>query len=202
MPLHTAVTWSFALALIHSATGAAGSESPKLKKVTARAITLQVPESWRRVKTTSQMRIAQFEIPGRNAEEKPAELVVYYFGGPTGGVKLNLERWIGQFDPDGRKVEVARGRSQLGSYILADISGTWKRPIGPPIMQKTVSEPGSRVIGVILIAELDEGKDYYFLKLSGPDALVRSQTDALRRSMGAERKSEKPYQLSGAENRR
>jgi gluconolactonase len=141
------------------------------------------------------MRLAQFEIPAEEPGSEPAELVIYYFGGATGGVKANIERWIGQFHEAGRKVQLRQGKSKLGEYFLADITGTWKKPIGPPFAQRTVDQPNSRVIGVVLIAQTDSGKDYYFLKLSGPDAVVKGQAQALREALAAQPDSEKPFPL-------
>jgi peptide-methionine (R)-S-oxide reductase len=93
-------------------------------------------------------------------------------------------------------VEIFRGKSQQGEYVLADISGTWKMPDGPPFARKTVDKPGSRVIGVILVTNKGSAKDYYFFKLSGPDALVKNQAKALRASIGADITAERPYEMS------
>ena len=71
------------------------------------------------------------------------------------------------------------GQSQQRDYILAEISGTWNKPDGPPFAQKTVKTPESGVIGVIVITGKDDARDYYFIKFSGPAAVVKSQADAL-----------------------
>lgn len=84
---------------------------------------------------------------------------------------------------------------------LADVSCTWKKPDGPPFTRKTIDKPGSRVIGVVLVVEKEGMKDYYFLKLSGPDELVKSQAGALRKALGADEKLEKPFDLNAAENK-
>jgi peptide-methionine (R)-S-oxide reductase len=120
--------------------------------------------------------------------------VVFYFGGPTGGTAANIDRWVAQFQEEGREVKLTRGKSDQGEYIVADISGTWKKPDGPPFARKTVDKPNSRVINVILIIQQNDKKDYYFLKLSGPKQLVAKHADDLRRSFGADTASEKPYQ--------
>jgi hypothetical protein len=70
----------------------------------------------------------------------------------------------------------------------------------PPFAQKTIDKPGSRVIGVVLVVEKEDTKDYYFLKLSGPDGLVKSQAPALRTAFGADAKAEKPFKLEDADN--
>ena len=200
MNANTACILTFALVLAFPLTPATGGETPDLHTVTVRGIELRVPKNWKQKKTTSRMRLAQFEIPGKESEQEPAELVIFYFGGATGGIKANIQRWIGLFQEAGRTVELRRGNSEQGEYVLADIAGTWKKPVGPPIAQRTVEKPGSRVIGVILIAQAESDKDYYFLKLSGPDTLVKSQTKSLRVALAARADSEKPFELEDAEN--
>jgi peptide-methionine (R)-S-oxide reductase len=173
-----------------------GDERPDLKTISAGAIKLRVPDSWKPVKPTSNFRLAQFEIEGATPASENAEVVVFYFGGPTGGNKANIDRWIEQFREDGRTVKLLRGKCDQGEYILADISGTWKKPIGPPMARKSIDKPDSRVINVILIVDAQgDAKDYYFLKLSGPGALVKSQVAALRASIGADPDSEQPYEM-------
>ena len=63
---------------------AAADDSSKKKSVKAGGIELSVPESWKQAQKTSQFRAAQFAITG-DSDDEQAELVVYYFGGPTGG---------------------------------------------------------------------------------------------------------------------
>ncbi len=153
--------------------GASADDTAKLKDVTAGAITLKVPANWKPVEVTSKFRAAQFSVLGAKEKDESADLVVYHFGGPTGGIKSNVDRRISQFEEKGRKVELVRGQSQQGNYILADISGTWNKPDGPPFAQKTVKTPGSRVIGIIVTTGKGDSLDYYFIKFSGPDALEK-----------------------------
>ena len=77
-------------------------------------------------------------------------------------------------------------------YYLAEIAGTFKKPDGPPFLRKTKPAPGYRMLGAIV--ELD-GKGVYFLKLTGPDATIKAEADAFRRSFGGDRESEKPFEL-------
>ena len=195
-----AIRWTFPLACALAATASAQVEQAKLTTVAVRDIKLQIPESWKPVTATSRFRVAQFEIPGAKADAESAELVVYYFGGPTGGIQANVERWIGQFYEKDRKVKLVSGKCRDGSYVLADISGTWKKPDGPPVAQKTIDKPGSRVIGVVLGIAIEGKTDYYFIKLSGPDGLVKSQAGALRAALGVDAKLERPHELKDAEN--
>ena len=51
------------------------------------------------------------------------------------------------------------------------------------------------MIGVILIVEKGETKDYYFIKISGRDHLVLDQSDAVRTAIVADAKLEKLLKL-------
>ena len=133
-------------------------QDEKLVSVTAREIKLDVPESWKPVKSTSTMRVAEFAIPATDANGEGAEMVVYYFGDKTGGTKANVQRWIDQFYEDGRKHELLGGQCRDGSYVLVNISGTYKRPEGPPAAQKTIDKPGSRVVGLVLVDSSHPGQ--------------------------------------------
>jgi hypothetical protein len=162
------------------------------KTIEARTLRLHVPESWKKVPLTSESRVAQFSIAG---EPSAADMVVFYFGGPTGGVKANVERWIGQFEKEGLKLEMFQGDCTAGSYILVDTQGTWNKPDGPPFARKTIVTPNSRALNVI-VKEVKDGKeDYYFMKLSGHQDVVSKQTDALRTAIGAKLDTETKFVL-------
>ena len=165
-------------------------EKAELTDVKARTLTLHVPNSWKKVNTTSSMRAAQFSLPEK------VELVVYYFGGPTGGVKANIDRWIGQFAKEDVKLKVTQGKCEAGRYILVDCLGTWNKPDGPPFAQKTIATPNSRVLNVILIEEAkDKEEDYYFMKLAGPAPEVAKHIESLRSMIGADMSKEKSFKL-------
>lgn len=189
------ITAALCICLFCTTHVAADEPTGDLQKVKARTIELSVPKTWKQVKTDSRMRAAQFSIPGEPAD---ADLVVFYFGGPTGGVKANVQRWIGQFQKDGLELNMYQGNCAAGSYILVDTKGTWNKPEGPPFARKTVATPNSRVLNVILIEDKDGKKDYYFLKLSGHQDVVGELADALRTAIGADADSEKEFDLKDA----
>tara|TARA_R110002049_G_scaffold50370_1_gene142936 strand:- start:24462 stop:25055 length:594 start_codon:yes stop_codon:yes gene_type:complete len=170
----------------------------ELRTVQAKSLSLQVPVQWEQVATTSEMRAAQFAIAG--GEGQSADLTVFHFGGPTGGVKANVERWIGQFEEKNRKLTMSQGKCDAGRYIIVDAIGTWNKPDGPPFARKTIATPDSRVVNVIVIEEKNNEEDYYFLKLSGKEDIVSSQIDALRKAIGVDDASEKPFALKDAPN--
>ena len=125
-------------------------------------VVLRVPTAWKKETPKSKMRALQFSIPPVSEDSGPAELAVFNFRG-GGTVNQNIERWIGQFDPQGRQAALFEGTAQSGRYWLADISGTYNQSVGPPILRKTEKRPGSRVLAAIVVTKA--GKVLY-LKLA------------------------------------
>jgi hypothetical protein len=173
---------------------AGAAEPAKTRAVTAGEIKLTLPESWTKQETSSRLRLAQFDIPKVAGDPEDAEFVVFFFGAGGGGnVDSNIHRWINQFHPQERKLKLTSGKCPQGDYVLVDLHGTWNKPIGPPIQQKTVEMAHARVLSVILTTK-DQGN--YFLRLTGPEKTVTANADALRVAIGADAKAEKDYKLS------
>lgn len=160
----------------------------KTTKVAAGDISLNIPETWKKSEAKRQFRVAEFEIPAIEGVEGTGELAVFYFGeGGAGGVDANVTRWINQFESEGRKVKTLTGKSEQGDYTLVDLSGTYKKPIGPPIQMKSKSMPDWRMLGVILQTE----KGAYFLKFDGPAKLIAAEADRYRTAFGGKAADEK-----------
>lgn len=152
--------------------GAKSFESGELK--------LAIPARWVQGQPANRLRLAQFEIPAAEGDDEAGELVV---SGPFGGSdEDNIDRWVGQFEADGRTSATSRGKGSLGDYVVVELTGTYKRPIGPPIAGKSEPAPGYRMLGAIL--KLKEGN--YFLKLTGPDKTVADAAPEFRSSFGGE----------------
>ena len=161
------------------------------KQVKIRDIALAVPAKWKQQPPSNRLRLAQFVIPAVEGDKEAAELVISSFGGDGGGVKANVTRWQKQFQAEGRKSALAKGQCEQGEYVVVELSGTYNKPDGPPILRKTKPMPNARMVGVILKVE---GKGFYFLKLTGPDKTVAAAGTALRKSMGAEKSKETPLE--------
>ncbi len=162
------------------------------KSVGIQDITLEVPESWTQEAPSNRLRLAQFKLEPVQGDKDAAEIVVSSFGGGGGGVDANLKRWVGQFEADGRKSKITAGECEQGKYYLSDLTGTYKKPIGPPIAGKTELVKGYRSIGVILMVA---DKGVYFLKLTGPEKTVAAAADDLRKSFGGSAEKEEEYEL-------
>jgi gluconolactonase len=158
------------------------SSAKKTRVVKAGGLTLQVPLEWKQGTPTSTMRLAEFEIPPKADGGQGASLVLFHFGaGGAGSAKANIERWVGQFAPEGRQVTRSKGRSPAGDYTLVDISGTYNKPIGPPIRRQSTPVPDSRVINVMLDAP--DGA-YFFKLVGGTDGVGAIIPDLLRAFRG------------------
>ena len=153
---------------------------------------LKLPKSWKQSDATLPMRLATFEVPAGEGDKDNGEFVISSFPGGGGGVDANISRWVGQFSAEGRKAVVRQGKAGESDYFVANISGTYMKPDGPPILRKTKETPGQRMVGVILNTK-DSG--VYFLKLTGPDATVAAQLDAVRTSFGGKHDDEKEYEF-------
>ena len=159
-------------------------------KIDVGGLELVIPKTWKKEKPTTQLRTAQFRLGDANDEKKSAELAIFKFGASS--IAQNVQRWIGQYQEDGRTVKVTRGTSPQGQYLVVELSGVYKKSIGPPIQGKTVNVAGSRSYNVIFLIPK---QGMFFLKLFGPDAFVASQGDALRATFGGDVKGEEKIDL-------
>jgi hypothetical protein len=168
--------------------------SGKTNDVKIQDITLRVPQTWKQQPPANRLRLAQFDIPAAEGDKEDAELVISSFGGGGGGIDANVQRWVEQFQPEGRKAKIHTGTSPQGAYVIADLTGTYNKPDGPRVLRKTIPTPGSRMLAVILTVE---DKANYFLKLTGPEKTVTAAADAMRASFGADAEKEKEYKPQG-----
>lgn len=145
----------------------------------------RIPATWRRVPAPSDMRAAQYRVPG--AKNADAELVLFFFGKGRGGtVDANLERWYAQFtQPDGRASRDAAVVTMrtVGALKITtvDLAGTYSATpmrVGDP----ETSRPGTRMLAAIVEGE---GGPWFF-RLVGPAATVgaaKADFDALVKSL-------------------
>ena len=160
-------------------------------EVKLRDLVLNLPKDWAAA-ADKPMRLATYEIPNVEGDKEKGELAISTFGGDGGGVAPNLERWVGQFDAEGREVTIKKGVVGDNTYHVADISGTYQKSVGPPMLRKTTPAKGYRMLGMIVQIK---DKGVYFLKLTGPDATVKAQAEALRAAIGAKSEGEEDYEL-------
>ncbi len=166
------------------------AEADETHVVKAGPLNLKIPKSWKMEAPSNNLRLGQFLIPAAEGDDIGAELVL---SGPFGGsAKQNIDRWIGQFDAEGRGLKMTQGEAEQGDYILVDLTGTYNKSVGPPIRRETDPIPGSRMLGVMFMAK--EGGNYFF-KLAGPEKTVTKAAAALRASFGGDASQETEYTL-------
>jgi hypothetical protein len=134
------------------------------------------PEKWEWVEVASPMRKAQLKVTDEKGKMS-AEVVFFQFGpGPMGGVKANVDRWLGQFAEPREKInakteEVTVGKTKV-TYVQAE--GTYKSgmPGGPQTPMPDYALAGA-------IVEVGEGN--IFVKMTGPKVLVKSSVGEFKK---------------------
>lgn len=160
------------------------------KTVTLRDLTLTIPPEWQETPSASRMRLATYRVPAAEGDKLPVDFVVFP---PMGGsTKANIQRWIGQFAGSNRNAKVTQGTYDGGEYVLADITGTFNMPVGPPIMRKTESVEDARMLAAIVTPT---GGGSYYVKLAGPKPTVDAAAEAFRGAIGANASDETEFDL-------
>src|SRR5262245_41577281 len=128
------------------------------------------PAGWEEVTPSSQMRRAQYRVPGKAGD---GECAVFYFGPGQGGDPMsNAKRWAGQFKR-GTEMKTTNMTSGSRSVLLVEVSGTYD---GGMTM---TSAPATPKPGYALLGAIVEGPDAnWFFKLTGPEATIAAQRDA------------------------
>lgn len=154
-----------------------------------KSFTLKFPKTWENQPVSNNLRLAQFKIPGGTAETS-AELSIFpTFGGTA---TENINRQIATFQSQGRQLVTKKGTCEQGDYVLADLTGTWNKPVGPPVQGRTEPVAGQRMLYVILT--LKSGGNV-FLKLVGPEKTVTDAAAPLRTSFGGDTAKEADFKL-------
>lgn len=184
------------LTVVVSAEDAAKPGVPAVETVEAEAgdLKISVPKAWRQEQPANKLRLAQFSIRAVGGDQGTTEFVV---SPPIGGTReANVTRWIDQFEKEGREVVMSVGKCTQGEYLYVEISGTYKRPIGPSFARNFEAEKGYRMHGLILSATKDgQPLGNYYLKLVGPLNTVNAYRDSVRVSIGADKATEEKYEL-------
>ena len=147
------------------------------------AFSFGVPEGWRQVTPSSPMRKAQLEIARGPAK---AEVTFFQFGASEGGSAAdNVARWYAQFPGSEDKHITEHAQSGAVKITFAMTEGTFSSgmPGGP-----TTPMEGYALCGAIL--EGPEGN--VFIKMTGPNAVVKESTEAFKKMVSDAAKSAAP----------
>jgi hypothetical protein len=160
------------IAPITSRGGTPPSASPQTQG--SGEIDFALPAGWQSETPSSNMRMAQASIPGPGG---PGQLAVFYFGpGGGGGVQDNIQRWIGQMEPEaGSQPAIQELQTENGFKV------TWVEVVGTMLpstmgMGPETPQPDSRLLGAVV-----EGPGGpWFFKATGPkDTLAAEREDFL-----------------------
>lgn len=145
--------------------------------------TLVAPASWEKKTPKSNIVEYEFAAPAAEGDEAGARITIM---GAGGGVKANVDRWIGQFSqPDGSATseKTFQDKSTVGDaeVTIVDISGTYKDQAGGPFAPgPAVQRENYRMIAGIL--SVKDGGDHY-IKMYGPKKTVEAQAEAFKKMM-------------------
>jgi hypothetical protein len=147
------------------------------------AFTFAVPEGWTQVTPSSPMRKAQLEIARGPAK---AEVTFFHFGKDQGGSTAeNVARWYAQF-PGSEKNQITEN-VQVGpvkiTFAMTDGTFSSGMPGGP-----TTPMPDYGLCGAIL--ESPDGS--IFVKMTGPNAIVKTSTEAFKKMVSDAAKTAAP----------
>ncbi len=136
----------------------------------AAEIDFDLPAGWQS-EPASGMRLAQAAIPGPGGA---GQLAVFYFGPGSGGdVESNIQRWVGQMEPEqGAEPTRQSFETENGFRITwVDVTGT----LLPSTMGSgpTTPQPNSRLLGAVV-----EGPGGpWFFKATGPKDTMAAERE-------------------------
>ena len=136
-------------------------------------IRYSVPAEWKSEKPKSQMRKAQYSIPGIDGNAD-GEMAVFVFPGTGGSAQANIDRWIGQFmQPDGSD---SKEKSEIKNITVNNLHVTTMYVTGTYLKsssQMMMGGPKEELTDYAMLAAIVEtSKDPWFFKLVGPQKTV------------------------------
>jgi hypothetical protein len=121
------------------------------------------PDGWSE-KALSEMRLGSFEVAGTNDET--ADISVTAFPGDAGGVESNVNRWRGQVHQP-----TLEGDQLAQSWQEETVDGV------PTIIVDVQTPDGTEKASAILGAVMRTPDRTWFVKMTGPPGLLKSQKD-------------------------
>jgi hypothetical protein len=149
------------------------------------AFKFQRPTAWEWIEVPEGMRAmrkAQLSVPAKDGG-KPAEVIFYHFGAGQGGdTQSNVNRWVGQFSEKTTPEKVEKKDVAGTKVTFVSVAGTYQS--GMPMGPKTPMT-GYALLGAIL-EDADGGS--VFVKLTGPEAVVKESTTAFNEFISTAKK--------------
>ncbi len=140
-------------------------------KLTVGEFDFLVTSPWIQGQNTGMMTKAVLQLPVEGGT--PLDAKFYDFGGPSGGIDANIQRWVGQFEgtPEVKKEELEFKGTKV---ILLTVTGTYMD--GMPGGAKT-SKADHTLCGAILAG----AKSNIFIKFTGPKEIVTKAQEAFKK---------------------
>ena len=141
--------------------------TPRVEAPPAPALHYDLPAGWEE-KPLTPMRVASFRIPG--GADGDADASIVFLAGAAGGELSNVNRWRGQIALAPVSAEELNGltthiQARGHDFVMVDLLSN------APVVQQKAKE---RMLAAILTGK----NQSWFVKLTGPDALVTAQRDA------------------------
>ncbi len=130
----------------------------------------KAPSSWKKAPNPSAMRIATYRCAAAAPGQEEPEVSVVAAGGSP---EANIARWVGQFDPQGRREERPDPQTIAGLKVrVVHVRGTY-------LAGSMGGEPAKKT-GFALLGAVVESPDggLTFFKMTGPDAAVEKERGA------------------------
>ena len=133
----------------------------------------KAPSDWIAEDPSSSMRVAQYKLPGADANTENASLVLYFFGTNQGGsVQANLDRWVSQIQqPDGSP---SAGKAKTETFNVnqlkittIDLAGTYTAETAPGSGTK-FNKPAYRLRAAVI----ETPRGAYYIKFVGLEKTV------------------------------
>jgi hypothetical protein len=119
------------------------------------------------------MRVAEYVVPRAAGDASDAECTVITFGPSQGGsVSDNADRWVRQFNPLSGAPTKATRRVGGMNVTTVEVAGSYHPMAMPGAPPAPSTLQGARLVGAIVEAP----SGFWFFKLTGSDATVRSAT--------------------------
>jgi hypothetical protein len=150
-------------------------------------IAFTIPDDWKIVPPSSNLRAAQYAVPGPGGD---AEMAVFYFGpGQGGNVEQNVRRWVSQFTPDDNTTTTLGG--EVGTLESDSLRVTLVRTEGTYNSGTMGGGDGTLRPGYALFGLVVEGgpEGNIFVKVTGPRSTLQQQRKALEEFARSTRKS-------------
>lgn len=156
------------LALTVSTSLFAADEGETMKLGEDGKITLVTPKNWTKRKPAINFIQYEYAIPKAEGDENDGRVTVM---GAGGSVEANIDRWIAQFEDEGKPLAKDKAKIEktkiggLDVHVI-DLKGTYKDQAGGPFAGgKTTLREDYRMLGVIILGG-EQGN--YFIKAYGP----------------------------------